>query len=206
MRFSRRGFLAATVPTPLLLSLQAAPKLHVTAIELLPVRATERTVWLIVRLRTDQALLGIGEASDAFGFASTTKQDALRMESELQKFFTLIEGRSPLDVEFYRAHGEPIAATGGSGKNVILRINCQRPDEAAVLTVVYVCPALAIVCGQPNAADSASNVGSYKNVTIGIRWSRVPMPPVLRLVRNIAFGIFLFFVLLISSCNVIRSS
>jgi hypothetical protein len=38
-----------------------------------------------------------------------------------------------------------------------------------------------------------------------IRWSR-PMPPVFRLVRNIAFGIFLFFVLLISSCNMIRSS
>src|SRR5204863_7582245 len=33
---------------------------------------------------------------------------------------------------------------------------------------VYVCPALAMVCGSPDAADSASNVGSRKNVTIGI--------------------------------------
>lgn len=38
-----------------------------------------------------------------------------------------------------------------------------------------------------------------------IRWSRVPMPRVVRRVRNIAFGAFLFFVLLISSCNVINA-
>jgi galactonate dehydratase len=93
--------------------MRAAPKIRVTAIELLPVRATERTVWLVVRLRTDQGLLGLGEASDAFGFSNTSKQDALRIESELRKFFTLTEGKSPLDVEAYRAKGEPLAAAGG---------------------------------------------------------------------------------------------
>jgi galactonate dehydratase len=113
MRISRRALLAASVPSPFLLTLRAAPKIHVTAIELLPVRATERTVWLVIRLRTDQGLLGLGEASDAFGFANTTKQDALRMESELRRFFTLIQGRSPLEIEAYREKGEPIAAAGG---------------------------------------------------------------------------------------------
>jgi galactonate dehydratase len=105
--------LAAILPSPILLNLGAKPKLRVTALELLPVRATERTVWLIVRLRTDQGLMGLGEASDAFGFANTTKQDALRMESELRKFFALIQGKSPLEVEAFRQKAEPLAAAGG---------------------------------------------------------------------------------------------
>ena len=113
VRTSRRAFLAASVPSPLLLSLRAAPDIHVTAIELLPVRATERTVWLVVRLRTDRGLVGLGEASDAFGFANTTKQDALRMESELRNFFALIHGKSPLDIEAYRQKAAPLALAGG---------------------------------------------------------------------------------------------
>jgi len=94
-------------------ALDAAPALRVTGVELLPLRATERTVWLIVRLRTDTGLTGLGEASDAFGFANTTKQDALRMESELRGFFQLIEGRSPLDIEQFRQRGRQAATSGG---------------------------------------------------------------------------------------------
>ena len=101
MRISRRASL------PLLQKLQAAPKLRVTSFELIPVRATPRTVWLIVRLMTDSGLTGLGEASDAFGFAATTKQDALRMESELRTFFDLVQAKSPRDVEAYRQKAEP---------------------------------------------------------------------------------------------------
>jgi galactonate dehydratase len=118
-RVSRRSFLGAGaglvagaalwMQTPL----HALPRLRVTGFELLPVRATERTVWLFVRLRTDAGLTGLGEASDAFGFANTTKQDAARMESVLRGFFALIEGKSPLDIGAYRLHGEPLAAKGG---------------------------------------------------------------------------------------------
>jgi galactonate dehydratase len=93
--------------------LESAPRLRVTGFELLPVRATERTVWLFVRLRTDAGLTGIGEASDAFGFANTTRQDAARMESELKGFFRLIEGRSPLEISAYRQRGAPLALMGG---------------------------------------------------------------------------------------------
>jgi len=93
--------------------LQAGPKIHVTALELLPVRATERTVWLVVRLTTDRGLVGLGEASDAFGFANTTKQDALRMESHLRNFFSLVQGKSPLAIEAYRQKAEPMAVAGG---------------------------------------------------------------------------------------------
>ena len=91
----------------------AQPRLRVTGLELLPVRATERTVWLFVRLRTDAGLSGLGEASDAFGFANTTTQDAARMESELRAFFRLIEGKSPLDIGQYREQGERAAIKGG---------------------------------------------------------------------------------------------
>ena len=110
---SRRAFLGGSVLAGSLLSLQAAPKLRVSGLDLIPVRATERSVWLIVRLTTDQGISGLGEASDAFGFARTTKQDALRMEAHLRKFFALIEGKSPLEVEAFRQKAEPIAAAGG---------------------------------------------------------------------------------------------
>jgi galactonate dehydratase len=93
--------------------LQAAPRLRVTGFELLPVRATARTVWLFVRLRTDAGLTGLGEASDAFGFANTTTQDAARMTSELGGFFEFVKGQSPLEIGAYRQRAEPLVARGG---------------------------------------------------------------------------------------------
>jgi galactonate dehydratase len=116
---NRRDFLGAAVSAaagaafswPRLL--EAAPKLRVTEFELVPVRATARTVWLFVRLRTDAGLTGVGEASDAFGFANTTAADAARMKSELRGFFSLIEGKSPLEIGDYRRRGDPLARKGG---------------------------------------------------------------------------------------------
>src|SRR5215471_2670987 len=116
---SRRTFIAASAASlasailgssPALLAL---PRVRVAGFDLLPVRATERTVWLFVRLRTDAGLIGLGEASDAFGFANTTKQDAARMEAELQRFVRLIEAGSALDVQRYRHLGMRLAAEGG---------------------------------------------------------------------------------------------
>lgn len=111
--FLKRGttLFAGAVVWPTLLFAQA-PKLRVAGIELLPVRATERTVWLFVRLKTDAGLTGLGEASDAFGFANTTKEDASKMESELRGFFRLLEGKSPMDIEAYRQQGELRARSG----------------------------------------------------------------------------------------------
>jgi len=119
MTMNRRNFLGAGAGVAAGLTLlksrmlEAAPKMRVTGFELLPVRATSRTVWLIVRLRTDAGITGLGEASDAFGFANTTVQDAARMESELRGFFEIIKGQSPLDIGAYRQRGGPIAAKGG---------------------------------------------------------------------------------------------
>ena len=100
----------------LLLPIRAAaaiPTLRITGVELRPVRATSRTVWLFVRLMTDAGLVGLGEASDAFGFANTTAADAARMRQELERFFALIKGGSPFEVESYRQRGEGLARQGG---------------------------------------------------------------------------------------------
>lgn len=86
----------------------AAPTLRLTAFDLLPIRATPRTVWLVVRLRTDVGLTGLGEASDAFGFANTTPANADTMRARLQTFFELVRGSSPIDVERYRQRGMPM--------------------------------------------------------------------------------------------------
>ena len=118
MRLTRRtALLAAASATvaPLLALVRAeaaAPQVRVTGFELLPIRATSRTVWLIVRLRTDTGLVGLGEASDAFGFANTTADDAARMQSQLATFFNLINGRSPFEIESYRQRGEAMARQG----------------------------------------------------------------------------------------------
>src|SRR5262245_11831832 len=86
----------------------AAPRVRLSRIELIPIRATARTVWLVVRLRTHNGLTGLGEASDAFGFANTTAANADSMRSRLQTFFDLVRGGSPLDVERYRQRGMPM--------------------------------------------------------------------------------------------------
>lgn len=86
---------------------QARPRFSISKVELIPVRATERTVWLFVRLTANTGAQGLGEASDAFGFRATTKQDALRLEGELASFFSLVEGRPPFDIEAFRQAAWP---------------------------------------------------------------------------------------------------
>jgi galactonate dehydratase len=102
---------AALLTAPLLMVRDArggVPRVRLSGIELIPVRATARTVWLFVRLRTDSGLTGLGEASDAFGFANTTQANADTMRTRLQTFFALVRGGSPLDVERYRQRGMPM--------------------------------------------------------------------------------------------------
>ena len=88
------------------------PTAILTRFELLPVRATSRTVWLFVRLWTDEGVSGIGEASDAFGFAGTSADEIERMRVELGGFFDLINGGSPLDIDSFRDRGMSRARSG----------------------------------------------------------------------------------------------
>ncbi len=97
----------------LLLAAAAGPRIRVSSVELIPVRATQRTVWLFLRLRADSGLSGLGEVSDAFGFANTTKEQASRMEAELRAFAELARGRSVFDIEAYLQRGHARAKAGG---------------------------------------------------------------------------------------------
>jgi galactonate dehydratase len=102
---SRRGLLAASLPGALMAAARPRPK--VTRLELIPVRATARTVWMNVRLQASDGSSGLGEASDAFGFANTTKAEAQRMERELASLFSIVEGRSPFEIERFRQQAWP---------------------------------------------------------------------------------------------------
>lgn len=70
-------------------------------------------MWLFVRLWTDDGLSGLGEASDAFGFAGTSAEQIERMRTELAGFFAVMRGRSPLDVDYYRAQAMERARASG---------------------------------------------------------------------------------------------
>ena len=123
MGLDRRSFLtsfaAATAGLALAPDvLRSEPRLRVTGMELLPVRATARTVWLFVRLRTDTGLTGLGEASDAFGFANTTKLGT-RMDRAAH-VLKLIEA-SRRGIAAYRQQGDA-AVKGGFSRHGVSAI------------------------------------------------------------------------------------
>lgn len=90
---------------------QAKPKIR--DFTLWPVRATSRTVWLVVQLHTDSGISGLGEASDAFGFAYTTVAQAREMQQALATFVAILKDRSALDIAHYRKTAGPLAGSGG---------------------------------------------------------------------------------------------
>ena len=91
----------------------AVPEVKIKDFRLWPVRATARTVRLVVELRSLQRIAGLGEASDAFGFAETTAAQGREMDVMLGRFVGLMVGRSPFEISFYRKVGEPLARSGG---------------------------------------------------------------------------------------------
>lgn len=84
------------------LSAFARPRVKLTSVDLHPVRVSARTAWLIVRLRSDANIDGLGEASDAFGIRGTTPENIAQLRTELARQFELLRGRSPFDVEPFR--------------------------------------------------------------------------------------------------------
>ncbi len=80
----------------------AGPRARLIGAELIPVRATARTAWLLIRLRSDTGVDGIGEASDAFGISGTTAENVAALGKVLEAQFAGLMGRSPFDVEYFR--------------------------------------------------------------------------------------------------------
>lgn len=111
---SRRSILRLA---PALLSLPAlgAPekRIEVTGIETFFVRATRRTAWFFVRLKTNRGFTGLGEASDAFPYQADWQVNAARLRTAIQKYFAMVENQSPLAIERYRQAGRSQAKAAG---------------------------------------------------------------------------------------------
>ena len=99
---------AATLPVAAspILAIQpsgaAERKLRVEQMELTSVRVSERTAWMFVHLRTNLGLEGLGECSLGNRRELPALDDA----------FEAARGRSPFDIEAYRAAGRERAAAG----------------------------------------------------------------------------------------------
>ena len=85
----------ASSATPKLPLGQAELGLRITDMEIISIRATRRTNWILVRLTTNNGTTGLGEASIA----------GLVDLQELALFFNLVRERSPFEIERYRQAG-----------------------------------------------------------------------------------------------------
>lgn len=111
--FGRRELLKRSVQTMAGISLLPGSSLlaqtgaadsssRISSMEVFTVAVTQRTNWIIVRLRTNAGITGLGEAS----LGRRTELP------ELRQFYELIEGESAFDVQQYRQRGRTRAASG----------------------------------------------------------------------------------------------
>jgi galactonate dehydratase len=90
----RRDFLAGLLGSAALTRAMSQAG-EVDSFELFPVRVNHRGNWLLLRLKTSKGITGLGDASHA-------QPDSRTMEL-IQEYFGWIRGRSPFEVEAYRA-------------------------------------------------------------------------------------------------------
>src|SRR3977135_3987581 len=88
----------------------ADSNLKITGMEFFAVKASNRTQWLFVRLKTNKGLTGLGECSDGWGPVKASELGAI--ETVVAEFFELARDRSPFAVEAYRQQGRPRAKEG----------------------------------------------------------------------------------------------
>jgi len=89
----------------------ADASLKITGLEFFPVKASNRTQWLFVRLKTNKGLTGLGETSDGWGQVRASQVP--EMEKLLGEFFELARDQSPFAIEAYRQKGRPRAKAAG---------------------------------------------------------------------------------------------
>jgi galactonate dehydratase len=99
------GALAALRP-----SSGAESNLKITALEFFAVKASSRTQWLFVRLKTNKGLTGLGETSDGWGTVRASQLGEI--ETLLSEFFELARDQSPFAIEAYRQRARPKAKAG----------------------------------------------------------------------------------------------
>ena len=147
----------------------------IDSLEIFTVRVNRRGNWLLVRIRTNNGLTGIGDASH--GGSDAAKRELI------PQFFDLIKGRSPSDVEWLRTKAEPVILKRGSPAAVAMSSleQCMWDLQGKICS----CPAYAYweeSCGIPCAITQTSTARPKFARRKGLRrwqrkpWLRVSMP------------------------------
>jgi galactonate dehydratase len=109
---NRRQLLSlACVPAATLAAQRKLADVRPNALELIVVRATKRTSWFFVRIKTNKGLSGLGECSDSLG-QKIDDASLARLRSSLESYFADIKDQ-PLSIESYRSRARARAKTGG---------------------------------------------------------------------------------------------
>jgi galactonate dehydratase len=106
---SRRALFGTTL-LPLLHA--QAQNLRVTGLEVFLVDVSEKGNWVFVRLRTNQGLTGLGEASHGMPGGAKRVEGALHMRKLLGEFFEFVRDESPFQLQQYRGRGRAKAKAG----------------------------------------------------------------------------------------------
>ena len=78
-------------------------QLRITGLDTIPIKVSDRTTWLVIRLTTNDRYTGLGECS--LGSAMSL--------SELATFFDMVHDTSPFDINAFRHAGWSKACAGG---------------------------------------------------------------------------------------------
>lgn len=109
---NRRQFLAmGALPLAKLSAQGRTSGLRVNGLELFVVRATRRTSWFFIRLKTNKGLTGLGECSDSLG-ANFDDKALARLRTALDFYYSVIKDQ-PLSIEAYRNGAREKARAGG---------------------------------------------------------------------------------------------
>jgi galactonate dehydratase len=106
---TRRSVLQSAILAPFALSRSEAAdqkRTTIESVEIHRVKVNNRGNWVLVRLRTNNGLTGVGDASHG-------GPDAAKLQW-IPQFFEHIKGRSIGDVEWLRTRSEPAILKGGS--------------------------------------------------------------------------------------------
>ena len=89
-----------------------ARNLRVTGLEVFLIDVSEKGNWVFVRLKTNQGLTGLGEASHGMPGGAKRLEGALHMRTLLGEFFELVRNESPFNLQQYRSRGRAKAKAG----------------------------------------------------------------------------------------------
>jgi galactonate dehydratase len=125
----------------------------IDALEIFTVRVNRRGNWLLVRMRTNNGLTGIGDASH--GESDATKRELIR------HFFEFVKGRSPSDIEWLRSKVEPVILKRGTPAAVAMSSleRCMWDLQGKICS----CPAYSLLGGK--LRDSIRNYANINRST-----------------------------------------